>query len=352
MKRKLALLLALIMTFMVLAGCNTSPSGSASSNVVSSGTASSDGNTVSGSDDVITLKFAMVDPETSNYYRGAQAIAEEVKQATDGKVQLEIYAGGQLGNERDSYEGAMMGTIDICTVASAVMTSFIPQMAVLDQPFLFASAEEAHAVIDGQLGSLIAAQAETQGIHIVGWMESGFRNVFSVRPVANLSDFAGLKIRTMENDIHMAAFNQLGAIATPMAAGDQFTAFQQGTIDAAENAVANVLANRFYEITTNITNTQHLFVFIGVGVSDKAWNQIPEDLRQPFADAVKRGCDAQRQYLVEANEAAVTELTELGVTFYDIDRDALKEAVLPAMPQFADRMPQEWLDAINADKLS
>ena len=180
-------------------------------------------------------------------------------------------------------------------------------------------------------------------------MDVGFRNVFSVRPVETVDDFEGLKIRTMENDIHIAAFNALGAIATPMASGDVFTGLQQGTIDAAENAIANLIANRYYEITKNVTMTNHVFGFMGVFVSDKAWNQIPEDLRDDFLAGVEAGAKLQRQYLVEANESAKEELTELGVQFYEIPMDEMRELVEPAMEEFADRMDPEWVEAIQGD---
>ena len=297
----------------------------------------------------VTLKLGMVDPDGSNFHEGALAIADEVSKATGGKVKIEVFAGGQLGNERDMYEGAQMGTIDMFTASNAVLTSFIPEMAVLDQPFLFETEEQAHNVIDGKVGELIAEKTEEQQIHTVGWMDVGFRNVFSVRPVENVDDFEGLKIRTMENDIHIAAFNALGAIATTMASGDVFTGLQQGTIDAAENAIANLIANRYYEITKNVTMTNHIFGFMGVFVSDKAWNQIPEDLRDEFLAGVEAGTKLQRQYLVEANEAAKEELTELGVQFYEIPMDQMRELVEPAMEEFSDRMDLEWVEALQGD---
>lgn len=304
---------------------------------------------VGDSSGTVTLKLGMVDPDGSNFHEGALAIADEVSKATGGKVKIKVFAGGQLGNERDMYEGAQMGTIDMFTASNAVLTSFIPEMAVLDQPFLFETEEQAHNVIDGKVGELIAEKTEEQQIHTVGWMDVGFRNVFSVRPVENVDDFEGLKIRTMENDIHIAAFNALGAIATPMASGDVFTGLQQGTIDAAENAIANLIANRYYEITKNVTMTNHIFGFMGVFVSDKAWNQIPEDLRDEFLAGVEAGTKLQRQYLVEANEAAKEELTELGVQFYEIPMDQMRELVEPAMEEFSDRMDPEWVEAIQGD---
>ena len=163
-------------------------------------------------------------------------------------------------------------------------------------------------------------------------------------------DMKNLKIRTMENDLHIAAFNAMGAIATPMASGDVFTGLQQGTIDAAENAIANLIANRYYEITKNVTWTNHVFGYMGVFMSDKAWNQIPDDLREDFVEGVKAGAQRQRDYLVEANEAAVKELTELGVEFYEIPIDDMRKLVEPAMEQFSDRMDPAWVEAIEAEK--
>ena len=298
----------------------------------------------------IVFKLGMVDPDGSNFHKGAMAIAEEVNKSTGGKITIQVFSGGQLGNERDMYEGAQMGTIDMFTASNAVLTSFIPEMAVLDQPFLFDTADQAHHVIDGTIGGLIADKTAAQNIHTMGWMDVGFRNIFSTRPVTSVADLKNLKIRTMENDIHIAAFNALGAIATPMASGDVFTGLQQGTIDAAENAISNLIANRYYEITKNVTWTNHVFGFMGVFMSDKAYNQIPEELREDFMAGVQAGAQKQREFLVEANDEAVKELTDMGVNFYEIPMDDMRKLVEPAMEQFADRMDTAWVNAIEAEK--
>lgn len=300
--------------------------------------------------DNVVIKMGMVDPDGSNFHKGGLAIAEEVEKATNGRVTIQVFAGGQLGNERDMYEGAQMGTIDMFAASNAVLTSFIPEMAVLDMPFMFNSADEAHRVIDGKVGEMVAAKTLAQKVHTLGWMDVGFRNVFSTRPVKTMADFANLKIRTMENKLHIAAFNALGAIATPMASGDVFTALQQGTIDAAENAVANLIANRYYEITKNVTYTNHVFGFMGVFMSDRAWKRIPDDLKDTFVKAVVTGAHRQRQFLVDANKSAVEELTKLGINFYEIPMEELRKAVEPAMKEFKDNMDPAWVAAIEADR--
>ena len=234
--KKIAVLLTTVLTAGMLAACGQGKNAETTSAGVSDVKTEADSVPEAKPEkDAITFKLGMVDPDGSNFHKGALAIAEEVNKATGGRITIQVFAGGQLGNERDMYEGAQMGTIDMFTASNAVLTSFIPEMAVLDQPFLFETADEAHRVIDGTVGTLIAEKTEEQKIHTVGWMDVGFRNIFSTRPVTSLEDMKNLKIRTMENDLHIAAFNAMGAIATPMASGDVFTGLQQGTIDAAEN---------------------------------------------------------------------------------------------------------------------
>ncbi len=297
--------------------------------------------------DEITFKFAMVDPETSPYYKGAAKIAEEVAAATNGKIKIKIVAGGTLGGERDTVELAMTGDIDIATAANSVMTNFIPEMSILDQAFLWDNAKQAHAAVDGPIGELIQAKANKLGLHVVGYMESGFRNVFSAKPISEMEHFKGVKIRTMQNNYHMAAFSAFGAMPVAMAAGEQFTALQQGTINAAENAIANCWNNGFYEVVKNITYTNHAFVYILLCMSDNAWNKIPADLREPFLAAVKRGCDAERQYLVDANEEATVKLKGVGVVFHKIDNNVLKAAYQKAAAAKGWKFDPAWQAAVD-----
>jgi tripartite ATP-independent transporter DctP family solute receptor len=295
----------------------------------------------------ITLKFSMVDNESSNYYKGAKKIAEEVAAATNNQINLQIVAGGALGGERDTVELAMAGNIDIATAANSVLTNWIPEMSILDQAYLWKNAKEAHAAVDGKIGDLISKKADKLGLHVIGYMESGFRNVFSKKPIVKMSDFNGVKIRTMQNQYHMAAFASFGAMPVAMAAGEQFTALQQGTIDACENAIANCLANGFYEVTKNITYSNHAFVYIVLCMSNSAWNKIPADLREPFLKAVKRGCDAQRQYLVDANADAETKLKGFGVKFHDIDVAALQAAYKKTAAQKGYKFDPAWQAAVD-----
>lgn len=295
----------------------------------------------------IRLKAGMGATLTTIYGQGLVRISEEVKQATGGKVQIDCFGSAQLGNERDMWEGAQLGTVDMPTAANAALTNFIPEMAILDLPFLFPTAEKAHKVIDGKLGDMIAEKALAKGVRILGWMDAGYRTFFSTKPVNKVADFKGLKVRTMENQIHISFFNALGAIGTPLPTGEQYTAFQQGTIDAAENGITFVYEGKYYEVAKHVTWTNHVFGYIAVAISDKAWKQIPDDLKPAFTAAVKKGCQYERDLLQKSSDTTVEDLKKVGVTFHDIDFNSLKNTVAPAMNPFLSKIPQEWVNVVN-----
>ena len=299
-------------------------------------------------DQVIHFKMAVADASSSAQAEGARKIAEEVEKATDGRIQIEVMAGGTLGGERDTVELAMLGGVDIVTCANSVLTQWIPEMSILDQPYLFTNEDQAHGAVDGAVGDLIEREAlDKLNLHVIGYMESGFRNVFSKKPISSIDDFKGVKIRTMQNGYHMAAFESFGAIPTAMPANEQFTALQQGTIDACESAVSNCLNNGFYEVTKNITYTNHAFVYIVVSMSDHAWNRIPDDLRPVFMEAVEKGYNEERALLKQANKDATVILKEKGVTFHDIDVQELQSAYQSLAEKKGFDFDPEWQAAID-----
>lgn len=296
----------------------------------------------------LVFRMSLVDGESTCYYLGAKEISQRVFEKTNGRIVIKVIPGGALGDERGTVELTMNGDLDIATAANSVLTNWIPEMAILDQAYLWKNADEAHAAVDGKVGDLIAKSAkERMGIHVIGYMESGFRDVFSTRPIQQVEDFKGVKIRTMQNRYHMAAFDAFGAMPTAMAFNEQFTALQQGTIDACENGVSGCYTNGFYEVTKHITNSKHAFVYILLCMSDKAYQLIPEDLREPFNEGVREGYQAQRRFLQEANEDAVAKLKEKGVSFHDIDIEKLQSLYKAQAAKKGFAFDQTWQAAVN-----
>lgn len=296
----------------------------------------------------IKVRFGFAESDTSPHYKGYQVIAANMEKASKGLLKVSLFPSSQLGSERDMYEGAQVGTMDALIITNAALTNFVPEAAVLDQPFLFDNRKQAHQVIDGKLGDMIKEISAKKGVTILGWADSGFRDVFTAKPITSAEDLKGLKIRTMENKMHMAAYNAIGAIATPMAWGDVFTAMQQKTIDGYENSIANMYANRFYEVCKYGVRSRMHFAFQGMCISNKLWDRVPEEMKADIIKGVQEGCRLEREYLEEANQKYEKELvTDKGVTFIDVNRDALSKLTTDAMKQFT--FNKEWQDLLNSE---
>lgn len=343
MKKVLALTLASV-TAVALAACGGLSNGAANNNSAAVSGAAQSG-------DTLNFTLAMVDSTTSNYYKGAKAIAQKVSEATEGKINLTIQAGATLGGEADTLDMAIQGDLDIASCANSVLANYIPELNVLDQAFLWDNADQANYAIEHELGDLIQEKANEKGLHVIGYMEAGFRDIFSKKPIETMADFNGLKIRVMQNEGQLLAFTSFGANPVAISSSEQFTALQQGTIDACENAVTNCWVNKFYEAGVNsVINTKHCFVYIPLCMSDSAWNQIPDDLKDRFVSAVWEGCKEQWKYLDEANEEAVTNLTKEGINFYDVDITELKAAYAKKRTESNVTYDDAWVAAVDAAK--
>ncbi|MBR2527851.1 MAG: TRAP transporter substrate-binding protein [Blautia sp.] len=298
------------------------------------------------SQEPITFTMYFVDPEASPYAEGGMKIAELVSDATEGRIEIEIKAGSEIG-ERDLLDMTMENQIDITTCANSILTNYIPQMNILDQPYLWKTAEEAHAAVDGALGKLIADKVEALGMHVIGFEESGFRNTFSVKPIEKIEDFQGVIIRTMENKYHRAAFEAFGATPVSLPYPEVMDALRSGKVNACENATANCLNSGYYEITKNVTNTQHVFTFILLLMSDAAYQRIPLEYLLPFQEAVYQGVQWERQRLMEANTEIEGKLSELGIAFHEIDIGELKKAYQDIAREKGYVFDPEWVNAVN-----
>lgn len=327
-KRAVAVVMTVTLMVVSVTGCGTKKSSDAKEQLV--------------------FRMAIVDGETSPIYKGAKEMADKVYEKTDGQIKIVVVTGGALGDERGSVELCSQGDLDIASAANSVLTNWIPEMNILDQAYLWENEEQAHAAVDGPVGDLIEEAAEEKlNVHVIGYLESGFRDTFSTKPIQSVEDFKGVKIRTMQNQYHMAAFQSFGAMPTAMAYNEVFTALQQGTIDACENAVSNCLSNGYYEVTKNVTYTHHAFTYIPVMMSDKAWNMIPDDLKDEFLEGCKEGYMAERKYLADTNAEAIEALKKKGVKFWNIDIAELKEFYDKEAKKRNFKFDPEWQKAID-----
>ena len=297
----------------------------------------------------VVLKFAHAVAETLPQHQAFVEFAEAVKERTGGAVQIDVYANSQLGGERDIMEGLQLGTIDFGCVSTAVVANFVPEYYLFDTPFLFSDTESTLKVCDSEIGQGMADKLHSsQGIRQVGFLDIGGRNVFSTKPVETIDDFKGLKIRVMENDLHIALFNAVGAQATPMAFSELYTALQQGTVDAGENSLMGIKGSGFDDICKYISITNHVYGINVLLLGDLAYQKIPEEYRDIVMEEAWNCVLNERVLVGEANQKAISQMEENGCTVYTLDHEALMEKVTPIYDKFADQLPTELIAQAQA----
>ena len=298
------------------------------------------------------LKVGYSLPEDSHYGAAADAMGKKLAELTDGRYTMKGYPANALGGEREMVEGAQLGTVDLVITSTGPVGNFVPETLITDIPFLFRDYAHAHAVLDGPIGQAILDKFPDKGLVALAWGENGFRNLTnSKHPVKEPEDAKGLKIRTMENPVHMAAFKEIGVLPTPMAFPELFTALQQGTVDGQENPIGVILAAKFSEVQKYLSLTNHVYSPALIIISPVVWDGLSDEDKAAFKEAAKVGAQAMRERAEADAETGVEKLKAAGMEVTtDVDRAAFEKDLQPLMAGYAKQFGQDKLDAIRDTK--
>ena len=183
------------------------------------------------------LKMGTLGSTEYFYYKGAKQMADEVAAKTGGSVEIQVFPNQQLGNERDMIEGMQLGTIDLAVINTPLLAGFDPRFQLFDMPFLFNNWDHVNKVLSSPIGEDLKKSLETKQLKAFAFSTAGFRHVLNYkRPIRTPEDLSGLKIRTLDNPVHVAIMNAMGANATPMQYSEVATALRQHTVDGLELA--------------------------------------------------------------------------------------------------------------------
>ncbi|MCB1450225.1 MAG: TRAP transporter substrate-binding protein [Nitratireductor sp.] len=304
----------------------------------------------------IELKLAWLtaDSPTDPYAITAHAFKEELEAALPGRVEVALFPNRQLGDDKEILEGLQFGTIDLGVITNAVVANLEPSYQLVDLPFLFGNAEQAHEVLDGPVGQELAANLKTKGVVSLGAAEGGFRNMINnTRPVRTPKDVVGVKYRTMQNPVFIEMFSSLGGSPVPMAWGEVFTAMQQGTVDGLEIPTSVVNSNNFAEVTKYLSFTRHTYSAIHLLMSERNLERLPEDVQQAIRAAGEAAIRKQRIAVAAAESDVVKALTDAGMQINDIeDVGAFRAEVGPVYERFeasiGSDLMKRALDAVSA----
>jgi len=288
---------------------------------------------------------------SSHYGVGAQAFLDTLAELSGGTFTGEQAPAGQLGGERDMIEGLQIGSLDLVITSTGPLGNFVPEVLAIDLPFLFRDYDHARRVLDGEIGQELLDAIGENDLVGLAWTENGFRHVTnSQRPVTTPADLGGLKLRTMENAVHMAAFEGMGAAPTPMAFPEVFGALQQGVVDGQENPITVITASRFWEVQGYVTLTGHVYSPAIVLASPILFDGLTEEQQGWFHEAARASAAATRAEVDRLEAEGVALMRENGMeVITEIDRAPFQAlAAEAAWPVYTDQFGSALIERIVA----
>lgn len=292
--------------------------------------------------DVLKLKIGHVVTETGGEHLGSVKFAELLDKKSGGKIQLQIFPNGQIGGNREMIESMQVGALDMALPALPALGGFTDKTKVFDLFYLFDDNKQAEKVLDGPVGQEVAKAVETANIKIISWWTQGFRETTANREIRKPADLKGLKIRVMENPLHIEAWNTLGASAIPMAFSEVLTSLQQGVLDAQENPYQNIVNSGFHTVQKYIIETHHLYGPLPVVVSKIVWDKLTAEQQKIILEAAEETKVWQRAKQDEINNKLKADIQKTGknviIELTPEQKNEFRQKLAPLYKKYAPQM--------------
>lgn len=313
LKKKLAILISGVMLTAFVAGCGG-------------------GDKKAADNKPIVMKLAENQPADYPTTIGDREFAKIVDEKTKGRIKIEVYPGGQLGDEKSVIEAVQMGGIELARVNAQPLSDFAKPLRVLSLPFVFRDSDHLWKTLNGPVGEEILVTLQPSKMVGLTYYDSGSRNFYnSKREVKTPADMKGLKIRVQQSELMMDLVKALGASPTPMAYGEVYSGLQSGVIDGAENNWPSYYSTSHYEVAKNLTLNGHTRTPEVVIVSKAVWDKLSKEDQKILKDAAMESQKVQRKAWEDYEKKSIDAVKAKGNQITEIDVTVWQEAVKPVL---------------------
>lgn len=294
------------------------------------------------------LKLAHALTETHPVHLAMVEFANEVKEKTNGKIEVLIFPNGQLGGEREITELMQAGAIDIIKTNAGPMESFAQEYSVLSLPYLFRDIHHNLRVLKSDIGESILNATVDRGFIGLTFYNSGTRNMYTKKPVKTVTDLKGMKIRVQTSKTMVKMTELLGGSPSPLSFGEIYTALQQGVVDGAENNLISYAESKHYEVAPYFTFDEHSISPDVLIMNTKTWNKLTDDEKKIVKEAALNSFDYQNKIWFEAEDKLVDILKEQGVQFFTVNKDEFVQRVQPLYEEIMkEPLMKEYIEKIR-----
>lgn len=265
------------------------------------------------------IKFAMTVPMDDVGGVGLKVFIDEVEKMSNGKISVHTFTGAQLGSVKAHFEAVQSGGMDIVYAAASAVGGIVPEMNIIDLPFFYpTNYSDCWKVIDGNMSKTIGDYLrERMGLQFIGFSSYGYKQFHTTKKIVKtIDDLKGMKIRVLPSKLLISEIKAWGGVPTPIDFSEVYTALQQGVVDGGENSAHGVERVKWYEVQKGLTVTYH-GNFLGLMVANQKWfDTLTPQEKEIVVKACQANIDAQRNYLIEDEEACIRRLGEKGLTIH------------------------------------
>lgn len=282
-----------------------------------------------------------------HFQKISEQFAELISERTDGEITIEVYPSDQLGNQTQLVESTMLGTNDMVLTSDAVLSNFVPEVGIVNLPFIFRDSDHVRAALDGEVGQELSAMVENQGAVVIGWWENGFRHITNSRnPIQTPQDIQGMKLRVPEGPVFVSTFEALGANPTPISFGELYSALQLGVVDGQENPPAHILTQNFHEVQDYVTRTGHIYLSSPVLINKNLLESLSEEHKDIILETGRELASVHTEMVLNEEEQQWEDIASYGMEINDVDPTPFVEATSSVIDFYRDRFGEAIIDKI------
>ncbi|SOS32372.1 C4-dicarboxylate ABC transporter [Pseudomonas syringae group genomosp. 3] len=296
----------------------------------------------------LNIKFAEVHPAGYAPVVAEQDMGKKLEEQSKGEISFKMYAGGVLGSEKEVVEQVQSGAVQMTRVSLGIVGPVVPDVNVFNLPFVFRDQAHMRTIIDGEIGQEILDKITNSQFNMVAlaWMDGGTRNLYTKKPVRQIADLKGMKIRVQGNPVFIETINDMGGNGIAMATGEIFSALQTGVIDGAENNPPTYFQHNHYQNAKFFTMTEHLILPEPIVMAKAIWEKLKPE-QQVLVKKLAREAQMEERVLWDkSSDDAEVKLKAAGVEFITLTPEQ-KKAFYDATQPVRDKFGAPYKDLIS-----
>lgn len=294
----------------------------------------------------MVMRLGETHPQDYPTTKGDYEFARLVKERSNGRIVVEVFHSKQLGEEKAVVEQVQLGAIDFTRVSVSVTSAFVRELDALQLPYLYRDFDHQWKVLNGPIGQEILKKHEASNFIGVGWFEAGSRNFYTKKPVKTVADLKGMKIRVQQAPLMVGLVEGLGAVATPLAYGEVYSALQTGVIDGAENNWPSYLTTSHYEVAKYFITDEHTRVPEIMLASKKVFDKLTKEDQAIIMGAMKDAQPFQIKLWVDYEKVAEKTVKEKGSIVTEVSPQE-KQKFMDAMKPLYAKQPANILAVVE-----